>query len=350
MKKLTEIDKFINTCLKSEPEFSINEIGTSKAESLYSAFNPIKSNNEIKKKNNFTFVFPNRSKFFMNHKKIKNFSFNFENSKKLDISFSNSEEILIEKEVSNLNKLKNLKKIIIQIFKGEFEDFQLKRYEIKILFFILQKKFKIQNLPISEKELELSEISDLKKKLEIFFFKIQENKCLKRNEEKNKFIYKLTMKSLKDKYYKKYGRKKNCYDEKRFYEHYFKNLVNKLNLDITEFYDPLNQKTKKKCLNNSYFQLIFSEKLFYKDFFDIVENILKNKIFRSHSKKFEKILSQYESFFENVNFEDAINNILKKIKESKRIKFPWNNQEIDTAIHFFCNHIKILTKKNILKV
>ena len=258
MKKLQDIDKYIRNCLKSEPSITNSNIGTSKADSIYSAFNPrlsIKSNNnEIfseKKMKNFTFVFPNRSKFFENHQKfekIKNFSFNFENSKKLNISFSQSEDNLVEikHDDSNLKILRNLKKIILKIFKGEFEDFEIRRFEIKILFYILQKKFKIKFLPVSEENLENYDLSLLKKELEKFFYKIEEGKISKRNEEKNKFVYKLTMKGLKKKYYKNFGKKINCYDEKRFYEHYFGKLSKKKNLDILEFYDPLNQKKKKK--------------------------------------------------------------------------------------------------------
>lgn len=80
----------------------------------------------------------------------------------------------------------------------------------------------------------------------------------KRFEENMKFVYKVILKKLREKFARENGYE--LWDkqfERAFYEYYFEETRKILNEEIELFYDPLNQKlSKSKTLNNSYLRLI----------------------------------------------------------------------------------------------
>lgn len=73
-----------------------------------------------------------------------------------------------------------------------------------------------------------------------------------------KFIYKIVIKKLKEKFMLQ--RQITFWDktfDNQFYSFYFKETSEDLGISLEEFYDPLNSKeSKRKTLNNSYLKLI----------------------------------------------------------------------------------------------
>ncbi len=119
------------------------------------------------------------------------------------------EKIGKRKFKSKLNELVKVRKILEKIFKEKdltISDLELTSNEYKILLIILKKKFG-KNISFSidvKKTLDIENYRELFARfIELRFF------TTKRVEEKNKFIYKFTLKKLKNRYFKEHDLKNN---------------------------------------------------------------------------------------------------------------------------------------------
>ena len=285
------------------------------------------------------------SKNIKQHKKMFSFEeeqINIDVEKNIDFRFEEKlphpiyENRNERKFKSKLVKLKNVSTYLQKIFKNESINIdKMESFEIKILITILERKFN-KNLSF-RKFGSLIEIKELLKKT-LNLFKKQVSK--KRVEENNKFIYKFILRRLKLRYINEKNYKNNQESSDLFYSYFFSDLSKKKNLHIIEFHDPLNLKNMKKSLNNKFFQLIFQSERFKNQFLNYHDDYLMEAYQNLLEKKFHKFLIKYEKYFrENKN--DAVENIIKNISNSTRIKFPWNKNEISNAMLFF--------KKNIYK-
>jgi hypothetical protein len=177
----------------------------------------------------------------------------------------------------------------------------------------------------------------------------------KRTEEKNKFVYKHTLKSLKAKFNQENSLPFNRESEETFYKFYFEEHALKRNVQLKAFYDPLNSKSesKSKTISNGHLILLFSCKKFKNDFFSYLDSGFKEDYSSSTFKKIEKIILELERKLEESNGFEKEKQIRKYISEfalKKRIKFPWSSKEIDVAMcHFTKQVTRILIENEQIK-
>ena len=226
--------------------------------------------------------------------------------------------------------------LLTKIFKGEkinFGDYNLEEYEHNIIKNILIKKYSCKKNNI--------EISNEKKNLNFYYEKIKNFSSSKRPEENNKFIYKNNLKIMIKNFLQKQNLKKNKENERLFYIYYFSEISKKKNISLKSFYDPLNVKQKVLTLNNKFLNLIFASKNFKIDFFETLKNDLPNHYQDLIIKKFEKFFWKFEKkrFLIGKKYQ-ITSKLIDYLFKSKRVKFPWDNYEIEEAIRYFKKRIQ----------
>ena len=242
-----------------------------------------------------------------------------------------------------INNLDNLKQLFIDFFQGNdriyLKNYKLDIWDYKIIFIILKRKFPyLKNmLEKSSKEIINENISDNKKKEELcyIFSKIYSFPSKKRVEENNKFVYKLTLKKLRNKFYKKRNLKNNKRTELLFYRYYFQNDAKLKSRNLKDFYDPLNIKETKKTLNNTFLKLIFQTEKFKKNFLDILNTKFKRSYMKTIPNKINKLFQKLEIDCEKLGKNIAVMNYVKFVKKVKRFKLPWFVAEVDMSIVAF---------------
>lgn len=114
-----------------------------------------------------------------------------------------------------------------------------------------------------------------------------------------KFIYKIIIKKLKEKF--TYSKSLSIWDrnfDKEFYIHYFLDISEELNLPLETFYDPLNsKKSTTKTLNNAYLKMILKSQKFRED----VEKYLSSGfIMKDYFHLIERKINQITQRFEQI--------------------------------------------------
>lgn len=222
-----------------------------------------------------------------------------------------------------------------------FEDFNLHEMDKLIILYVCRRKFPSLSIPIAR---------DNHIDHEYFCSTIQ--KCRvelsnKRIEENIKFIFKHTMKYLKERFKEKRLKGRETQNGDEFYHHYFQQVVKNTGVPIEAFRDPLNSKRPKdrfmpKTLNSDYMQLLFRSREFARDFQEYVgSNRLIENYVKTIPSKFEKILIKWERFWE-----DRIDQRIFKEKlrdyffKNKQCKLPWTVKEIVSAVSYYLNMIR----------
>ena len=163
--------------------------------------------------------------------------------------------------------------------------------------------------------------------------------CLKKNEERWKFIYKKTIKALKQNYYIKHADKMVKPSEEDFLTYYFGKCAKKEGVPLDFYKDPLIQKYRKrnekhkkqndncpKSINTKYLNLIFQSPHFVKDFFDYINNKFKEDYLNEIPEKFFLIFKNYISCNSSIKFSKEY------FQNNKRCKLPWTFHDVDLAI------------------
>ena len=162
----------------------------------------------------------------------------------------------------------------------------------------------------------------------------------KRFEENIKFVFKLTFKKLKSRLLRK--NRISFYSKKfdsQFYNHYFGETAAQLNINIEEFYDPLNHKGALKTLNNEYLKLVFTSTTFKNDFLEYLTSGKLIEDYHSNLKrKVRQLLVKFDHicvFDDQANVEKSIAAIQQYFRMNRQCKLPWLNIEVVTAIQTF---------------
>ena len=174
---------------------------------------------------------------------------------------------------------------------------------------------------------------------------IVRSNCLKKNEERWKFIYKKTIKFLKQLYVIRINNIKSNPTENDFLKFYFEEISKSTKNPLDYYQDPLIQKYRKrksrvkdekrpKSINTFYLSLIFKSKTFVKDYFEYIDGKLLEECLSEISDKFKLIFKNYIESFET-----------EKVKHdyfawNKRCKLPWTFYDVCLAI----NAMKIVKK------
>ena len=167
--------------------------------------------------------------------------------------------------------------------------------------------------------------------------KIIKSKCIKKNEERWKFVYKRTIKQLQSNFSKKITKIKSKSRTRNFLKFYFQEESLASGLPLNYYLDPLIQKYKRrkckvkddkrpKSINTWYLGLIFKSRPFTKDFFEFIEQDLLEHCMEDIPDKFQLIFSNYIDQLESspVGKDYFIFN--------KRCKLPWSFYDVEQSI------------------
>lgn len=239
-----------------------------------------------------------------------------------------------------LKNLENIKNLFIDFFQGNnqiyLKNYKLDKFDYEIIFAILKKKFSYLKTTLDSSQNKIAKNSKSQKiELRSLFEKINSLKSRKRVEENNKFVYKLTLKKLRNKFYKKRNLKNNKRTELKFYSHYFEKDSKPKNRSLKDFYDPLNIKETKKTLNNSFLKLIFQTEDFRNNFFQIMNSKFRKSYLKTIPNKFVKLFEKLDLQIDDCGKEKAVFEFVKMVRKIKRLKLPWFIVEVDSAVVAF---------------
>ncbi len=220
------------------------------------------------------------------------------------------------------------------------EDFDLSETDIFLAALILHRKFILSKDFYPYKNNYRISVEQLIQLIE----KSKTASSQKRPEENSKFIYKLTVKKLKERFRGSSVDLANSEDA--FYKHYFAEIST--DGDFSRFKDPLlnskgKQKGEPKTISQKYLRSIFESAAFKKDFMNYLDS--SGIILDYHStiqKKLQKCLVGLESrftFTEKMSPAD-IAKIVDYVLKNKFFKLPWTYMEINQATAYFKHLVK----------
>lgn len=257
-------------------------------------------------------------------------------ARKIDESFSSEAE-----DEKPLNYLKNLEMVLFKVFKGDvllYEDVSmLKPAELQIYMEILLRKYKgSPNLRFMKKFNNDIPLDELITCTNSFI----DEASTKRFEENVKFVFKLAFRRLKSNLLKQnriafYSKKFDI----QFYEFYFKEVANRLNIDLKDFYDPFSTKGKAKTLSVDYLKLMFNSSTFKFDFIRLIDNeAVKLDYQNTLKRKIRQLLVKFDHYFGSTDEKVVQNGIDKAqnyFRKNRQCKLPWTSNEIITAVNTF---------------
>lgn len=220
-------------------------------------------------------------------------------------------------------------------------DLALSPLELHLLLQLLKRKFKRLSKCLDHRSLESSN------RLWEVVERVKGEKSTKRIEERKKFVFKHTMKKLREQFLRRadfVGRGEAAV-KLAFYAHYFGELALQRGLDLLAFYDPLNPKngnTRHKTLSNEYLALLFESVRFRQDFADYVGGMgFYIDYQKSTVKKIEKLLVKWVRLLAACT--DGSERLWRLIDDyfarNKQCKLPWTPKEIAHAIASFKKHL-----------
>lgn len=161
--------------------------------------------------------------------------------------------------------------------------------------------------------------------------------CLKKNEERWKFIYKKAIKWLKHLFFIKMQNTKKRLTENDFLKYYFAELAKNRKLPLNYYQDPLVQKYRKrksrlkderrpKSINICYLGLVFESGEFVKDFFEYIDGELAEHCMLEIPDKFQLIFRNY------LKKNGGGGKVREYFESNKRCKLPWSFYDVQIAI------------------
>lgn len=249
-------------------------------------------------------------------------------------------QLIAKYQVNNFSELSTfLKKLFLDRLACN-HDIVLNCEEIMIFTAILKKKFDV--------ELPISNIYSVD-----FLFDADYIRTRKRPEECYKFVFKHTFKNLKrvycDAQIDQQILNRKSVKIVDFYEYYFGNLSQTINVPISHFYLPLTpdsycnkgKNSVAKTINMAYVNLITKSKHFMSDF----EDYLDNKFIANYSQlinlKIDHMVEKWNEISLCMNqSERSLFFICDYIKTNKKCKLPWTVSEVRIAIETVMKMIK----------
>lgn len=232
--------------------------------------------------------------------------------------------------------------LLTDFFKGKSSvelssDFH--RIDFELALKIMHRKFGIKSAEDRKRE----SVESIKKELSEMILGFS-TKSFKRIEENNKFVFKHTLKWLKQ----QFKRTHESASDEDFYHHYFDEVIEKNpRLTLANFFDPLNNKGPRsanapKTLSFNYIDLVFKSQAFKTDFERYISEpsleqseFLKEYI-GSVPKKLEKIFYAWEKKFEkSENSLEVEGKMLDYFEKNHQCKLPWTRFEVILAVQTF---------------
>ena len=164
------------------------------------------------------------------------------------------------------------------------------------------------------------------------------HKSTKRTEENIKFVYKHTLKFLKSQFNTEHKLRYNKESEVQFYRFYFAALAEQRETSLDLYFDPLltnkGGKTNSKTISNSHLRLVFENEEFKSQFFAYLDDQFKEDYQSSILKKIERMFVDLENELSNKDEPErkrVMLNFINKLRQKKRVKFPWSSAEIESS-------------------
>ena len=173
--------------------------------------------------------------------------------------------------------------------------------------------------------------------LKDYLFDLIQGHCLKKNEERWKFVYKKSIKWLKHLFFLKMKNTKKRLTETDFLKFYFEDLSKKKKIPLNYYQDPLVQKYRKrksrvkdekrpKSINIYYLTLVFECEDFVNDFFDYIDGQLMEHCMLEIPDKFQLIFRNYMKKSQDSG------KVREYFESNKRCKLPWSFYDVKIAI------------------
>lgn len=161
----------------------------------------------------------------------------------------------------------------------------------------------------------------------------------KRPEENYKFVFKKTLKALKNQFKKTQPKMPKKQLDELFYQKYFGEVSAKESIPLEHFHHPKNRKTTlknfavPKTINSYYIRNIMLSKNFMTQFRNYSENVLFLDYSKIMDSKFTMLISRWEHCISlSQDKSVTLGEIQKRILKNKKCKLPWNKREIDRAM------------------
>lgn len=264
-----------------------------------------------------------------------------------NIKDSDNESVIIKPEAVKrpyirTKLLEGVCEVLSKVFIGStilYEDLRLENYELKLFKALITKKYIKESENVVDIELKTAISTELVGVLNNI---ITDFESSKRKEEKTKFIFKNTIKSLKSKYFKTKHLTNTRLNETKFFYSYFEETAKTKHLAIEVFYDPLNSSKYHnpyfRTLSRGYLDLLFSNARFKTDFNNYINNGFiidyQEKVYQKFYKMFKKLRNRMRSNGKE-KFQGLIDDFTNKMFANKRCKLPWTTTEVMEAIADF---------------
>lgn len=274
---------------------------------------------------------------------------------------SNSDVIFYEigDTPGNILSAEQVCDVLVGLFKKfpePFAIYDLKTYQLDLVILFLRKIFikvqrhykttkkfdRINKLVTIEDNLSYENISIL-----FHIFLSTDFSCVKRKEEKLKFVMKNTIKYFRQRYFQHYKLKTCLQSEMTFLKAFFQDHVKTYNYPAKDFSDPLSnlmiRNTQFRSLSNDYLEKVFKLKDFKNMFFAFLDRGLKETYQTSLRWKWRKILKPLRDLLKSGKGEkQCYREFMKFVYEKDTYKIPWFDWEIDNAIRVFKTHVESL--------
>ena len=236
------------------------------------------------------------------------------------------------KTLKNLNGLYNL---LIKFFNNEMlerEDIQLTSYQMTMALKFIEKKHKGTIIRKT--------IQDLREKMDEsvcldFFNTLIYRSSNKRFAEEIKLIFNFTVKQMKIRFQKSC----NLYTtfskiNTVFYLHYFKGLMEKMNVELSYFFNPEQQMKDQKNYRYDYLERLFLSEEFKRDF---MAYLVSGEFLKLYLKiipmKISNILSKFDEYFDKEeNHKTGLELFEAYFRNNKRCKLPWMKSELTRGV------------------
>ena len=171
----------------------------------------------------------------------------------------------------------------------------------------------------------------------------------RRVEEKRKFVFKMTINKLRERFFthSNLSREESCLKRKdeeselRFWEFYFKDYCIENGIPLDSVYDPLNNvyavNRTFATINKKYLRTVFGNEDFRKAFFLYLDRFLKEDYEPKIRQKFKLLLSDFRKG-------ERVEDFIRKRINVVRCKLPWFLSEVDDAIRDFKKVVSNVTK------
>lgn len=247
-----------------------------------------------------------------------------------EVKVAHREKEKEEECVTDLKEFKNVggvMSLLKKLFTRENVDrTKLSKEEKMILAAIVERKY--------DEKVDASKPNDI---LVEQVMAIIDRESKKRPEENYKYVFKRVIKSMREKFKqqsetKSKTKKKNS--EKAFYEHYFKENIQKHKHPIERYYHPRNSNSKNsnfhKTINTEYIKAISESKAFVEDFM-LEMDLLVEESKKIIDLKLRGLGTKFEEIFEKKG-QSGVKDIVEYITTNKKCKLPWTIKEVEESI------------------